>query len=221
MMLFERKFIFELLPYLRTVIVNEGSYSLDFNEQILNLFLFDKLETSDPLNLDQSNQPMLALRYAHNFSNDKLFNNSCDLYQRLLSFLLESINQQIKTAKYGSITHPSRATVMMIDAKNTLITIVNRLHEQIVDTQNQTTTIALLKFARSLTLESINHFKKVFIFLRESVSQQEKDTLDLRKTVCKLNEIFAHTFSRLPNAQVMRDFFAFLREIFFYTDRMD
>ena len=92
MMLFERKFIFELLPYLRTVIVNEGSYSLDFNEQILNLFLFDKLETSDPLNLDQSNQPILALRYAHNFSNDKLFNNSCDLYQRLLSFLLESIN---------------------------------------------------------------------------------------------------------------------------------
>lgn len=52
LMLFERKHIFELLSYLRSVIIQEGSYSLDFNEQILNVFLFEKLESSDPLRLE-------------------------------------------------------------------------------------------------------------------------------------------------------------------------
>ena len=169
MMLFERKFIFELLPCLRTVIIQEGSYSLDFNEQILNAFLFEKLETSDPLNLYQVDQPILALRYAHNLNNDKLFIPSCDFFQRLLSFLLQSINEQIKTAKYALTTHPNRATKMMIDAKNTVITIINRLHEQIVEPQN--TSIAQLKFARSLTPDSISYFKKVYIFLREQVNE--------------------------------------------------
>lgn len=51
-MLFERKHIFELLSCLRSVIIQEGSYSLDFNEQILNAFLFEKLELPDPLNLE-------------------------------------------------------------------------------------------------------------------------------------------------------------------------
>lgn len=54
----------------------------------------------------------------------------------------------------------------------------------------ENTSIALLKFARSLTRDSINHFKKVYIFLRESVAQAENDGLELRKTVAKLNEVF-------------------------------
>lgn len=83
------------------------------------------------------------------------------------------------------------------------------------------TTTTLLKFARSLTRESINLFKKVYIFLRESVTDPKNDTLELRKTITKLNEIFVITFSRVPQAVVIRDFFSFLREIFFYTGQMD
>ena len=57
---------------------------------------------------------------------------------------------------------------MMIQTKNTLKTIVDRLHARICEPEDTSTT--LLKFARSLTRESINHFKKVYIFLRESVN---------------------------------------------------
>ena len=98
-MLFERKHIFELLSCLRSVIIQEGSYSLDFNEQILNAFLFEKLETSDPLRLDSHSsadhpqQPILGLRFAHASSNDKLFFSSSELFQRFLSFLLHSVNE--------------------------------------------------------------------------------------------------------------------------------
>ena len=103
---------------------------------------------------------------------------------------------------------------MMIQTKNTLKTIIDKLHCRICEPED--TSITLLKFARSLTRESINHVKKVYIFLRESISQDENDGLELRRTVAKLNEIFISTFSRVPNAVIMRDFFSFLREIFFY-----
>ena len=108
---------------------------------------------------------------------------------------------------------------MMINTKRTLKTIIDRLHDNIVEPDN--TSVALLKFARSLTRDSINHFKKVFIFLRESITEPVADGLELGRTVNKLNEIFICVFSRVPSAVVMRDFFAFLREIFFYTDQMD
>ena len=98
-------------------------------------------------------------------------------------------------------------------------TIVDRLHARICEPEDTSTT--LLKFARSLTRDSINHFKKVYIFLRESVNSAENDGLELRKTIYKLNEIFVHTFSRIPQAVIMRDFFSFLREIFFYLQQMD
>ena len=45
--------------------------------------------------------------------------------------------------------------------------------------------------------------------------------MELARTTRLLNEIFAHTFSRVPQAVHLRDFLAFLREIFFYSDRMD
>ena len=163
---------------------------------------------------------MLALRSQHNLNNnDKLFYSSSELFQRLLSFLLQSINEQIKTAKTAEMTHPEQAVSMMIQTKNTLKTIIDRLHCKLVEPES--TSSSLLKFARSLTRESINHFKKVYIFLRESVADAENDGLELRKTIRKLNEIFVHTFSRMPQAVIMRDFFAFLREIFFYTKQMD
>ena len=103
----------------------------------------------------------------------------------------------------------------MIQTKNTLKTIIDRLHARICEPED--TSITILKFARSLTRESINYFKKVYIFLRESVASAETDGLELRKTIAKLNEIFVQTFSRIPQAVIMRDFFSFLREIFFYT----
>ena len=104
---------------------------------------------------------------------------------------------------------------MMIQTKNTIKTIIERLHEQICESEE--TGSALLKFARSLNREGINSFKKIYIFLREAVQDAANDGLELRKTVGKLNEIFVHTFSRVPQAVIMRDFFAFLREIFFYN----
>lgn len=160
---------------------------------------------------------MLALKANHATGSDKLFFSSVELFQRFLTFLLYSINEQIKTAKDAKLTHPNSVPQMMIDLKKTLKTVINRLHEQVVEPEE--TSIALLKFARSLTRDSINHFKKIYIFLREQVA--DNDGMELSGTIRKLNEIFAHTFSRVPQAVHMRDFFAFLREIFFYTDRMD
>ena len=84
----------------------------------------------------------------------------------------------------------------MIQMKQTLNTIINRLHLTIVEPEH--TSSALLKFGRSLNRECINHFKKIYIFLRESVADDEKDGLELRKTITKLNDIFVHTFSRMP-----------------------
>jgi hypothetical protein len=103
--------------------------------------------------------------------------------------------------------------------KQTLNTIIHRLHLKIVEPEHTSNT--LLKFARSLNRECINHFKKIYIFLRESVADDETDGLELRKTITKLNEIFVYTFSRVPQAGILRDFFAFLREIFFYANQMD
>jgi len=80
--------------------------------------------------------------------------------------------------------------------KQTLNTIINRLHIKICEPENTSST--LLKFARSLNRDCINHFKKIYIFLRESVADDENDGLELRKTIGKLNEIFVHTFSRVP-----------------------
>lgn len=70
------------------MIIQEGSYSLDLNDQILNAFLFEKVEASDPLKLASSELPVLALRYQHTINNDKLFYSSSEFFQRILSFLL-------------------------------------------------------------------------------------------------------------------------------------
>jgi len=221
MLLFERKFIFELLQQLRDLIIQEGSYSLDFNEQLLNAFLFEKLETADPLKLDTHDQPLLALRshHLHNVDRLHLFFSSQELFQKFLNILLQSISEQIRCAKLASVAHPDQAASLVIQTKNTLKTIIERLYEQVVEPAS--TSIAMLKFARSLTRENINYLKKVYIFLRESVQDGVNDRLELGKTIQKLNEIFIQTFSRVPSAVVLRDFFSFLREIFFYSDRMD
>lgn len=84
---------------------------------------------------------------------------------------------------------------MMIDVKKTVTTVISRLHEQVVEPEE--TSIALLKFARSLNRESINHFKKIYIFLREQ-GAADSDRMELANTTHLLNEIFAHTFSRVP-----------------------
>ena len=107
----------------------------------------------------------------------------------------------------------------MIQTKQTLITLIDRLYMKVVEPEN--TSVTLLKFARVLNRDCINLFKKIYIFLRESVAADEQDGLGLRKTISKLNEIFVMAFSRVPQAGVLRDFFAFIREIFFYTDQMD
>lgn len=103
---------------------------------------------------------------------------------------------------------------MMIQTKNTLKTIIDKLHARICEPED--TPLTLLKFARSLNKDSVGYFKKIYIFLRESISQEENDGLELRKAINKLNEVFVVTFTRVPNAVIMRDFFSFLREIFFY-----
>jgi len=84
------------------------------NDQLLNAFLFDKVETSDPLKLEALGSPVLALRYTQNMNNEKLFFSSSELFQKMLSFLLQSINEQIKTAKSADLTHPEQASSMMI-----------------------------------------------------------------------------------------------------------
>ena len=108
---------------------------------------------------------------------------------------------------------------MMIDVKKTVTTVIKKLHEHVVEPEE--TSISLLKFARSLNRESLNHFKKIYIFLREHSGTEASDRMELAGTTNLLNEIFVHTFSRVPQAIHMRDFFSFLREIFFYYDRMD
>ena len=56
---------------LRNFVIAEGSFSNDFNMELLNIFLFPKVELGDPLKIQQTenpeNQSLLSLRYVKHF----------------------------------------------------------------------------------------------------------------------------------------------------------
>ena len=100
--------------------------------------------------------------------------------------------------------------------KNTKLTvklIIDKLHRRIVDQENVSSD--LINLANSLNQESISKIKKIFIFLREN--EDNNDGIDLHHTIQLLKQILTRTFSLIPKAIQLRDFFSLIREIFFYN----
>lgn len=65
-----------------------------------------------------------------------------------------------------------------------------------------------------MTPEIISQIKKLFIFLREQDEYME-DSLE------KMREIMIKTFAAYPDSLIIKEFFSFLREIFYYNKMMD
>ena len=78
----------------------------------------------------------------------------------------------------------------------------------------------LLILAKSLTKEGINNIKKILIFMAEQIVY-EKNPHDLKYNLTQLKNILVQIFVRVPRAIQIRDFFSFIREIFFYNEMMD
>ena len=153
---------------LKRVVLAEGTYSLEFNMDLLAAFLFPKQQHVDPLRLrDPETPPILTLRSANMQNYDKQLFTSQAYFEKMLEFLLSSVLMQINTAKYAEVTHTdTEVKELRKQAKLTVKFIVDRLHKRVVDQENISSD--LINLSNSLNSDSISKLKKIFIFLRES-----------------------------------------------------
>lgn len=67
----------------------------------------------------------------------------------------------------------------------------------------------MIKFAKSLSIEVIKSIKKIFIYLREN-----EHLSDFAK---HWKEIMIYSLQAITNPQILKEYFSFLREIFYYN----
>ena len=72
----------------------------------------------------------------------------------------------------------------------------------------------LIKLQRSIRPSEIQLLKKIFIFLRE---QQTTQSVDIQYIIKQMSTLLIRLFGVLPKAIHMREFFSFLREIFYHN----
>ena len=78
--------------------------------------------------------------------------------------------------------------------------------------------LKLVRFAKCLSVNGIKQIKKIMIYIRE----KEDGNAEMGNTVSThLKELIVKILGVLPRAAIYKEFFAFLREIFYYNKDMD
>jgi hypothetical protein len=77
--------------------------------------------------------------------------------------------------------------------------------------------LKLARFAKCLTVSGIKHIKKIMIYIREKEEASEAGTV----VSSQIKELMVKILGVLPRAGIYKEFFAFMREIFYYNRDMD
>ena len=75
--------------------------------------------------------------------------------------------------------------------------------------------LKLARFAKCLTVSGIKNIKKIMIYIRE----KEEEAAGVISSQVK--ELMVKILGVLPRAPVYKEFFTFMREIFYYNREMD
>ena len=136
----------------------------------------------------------------------------------MLDFLLSSLVEQIKITRTANVFNSAKkAQDVQDETRLTMKDIIDQLYDHVIKPKE--TSAILLILANSLTTEGINNIKKILIYLQEQIALGNPQ--DLKYNMTQLTAILTQIFVRVPKASQMRDFFSFLREIFFYNNMMD
>jgi len=95
-----------------------------------------------------------------------------------------------------------------------LETLNNKIIVKEGNTVRESITSELIKLQRSIRPTEIHLLKKIFIFLRE---QQTTQTVDIQYIIKQMTTLLIRLFGVIPKAIHMREFFSFLREIFYHN----
>lgn len=95
-----------------------------------------------------------------------------------------------------------------------LETLNNKIIVKEGNTVRESITSELIKLQRSIRPTEIQLLKKIFIFLRE---QQTTQTVDIQYIIKQMTTLLIRLFGVIPKAIHMREFFSFLREIFYHN----
>ena len=78
--------------------------------------------------------------------------------------------------------------------------------------------LKLARFAKCLTVSGIKHIKKIMIYIRE----KEEAASEMGTGVSsQLKELMVKILRVLPRSPIYKEFFTFMREIFYYNRDMD
>lgn len=91
----------------------------------------------------------------------------------------------------------------------------SRLNSTSISNQAQ---LKLVRFAKCLTVNGIKHIKKIMIYIKE----KEEASVELGTTIsAQIRELMIKVLGVLPRGPIYKEFFGFMREIFYYNKDMD
>jgi hypothetical protein len=75
-----------------------------------------------------------------------------------------------------------------------------------------------MRFARCLSVTGVKNIKKIMIYIRE----KEESNAELGNSMStQMKEIMTKVLGCLPRGPIYKEFFSFLKEIFYYNQDMD
>ena len=153
--LFECKnFIDYIIETIKKFVFVEGTYAVEFINEILHAYCFEKTEETDPCELyDLTTGPILMLRNYYKNSNKYVILEPQVFYERIFEFLLSSCVEFIRLAKDESFKFPERAKLFKNKAVCMVKSVIIQLHNKLINQVHGN--FYILKLSRTITKESL------------------------------------------------------------------
>eukprot|EP00347_Sterkiella_histriomuscorum_P012473 403368442 len=182
-----------ILPELKRLTMLSQTQAIFFIESLIQIYFFDKVEIQYISSIDQYK----------NFDENQLKYAKRNYLPKVLEFLVQSVvDAMTQKEKFEKQTRQLIANAF-----------IQTFHSHIVEFSTASG-IQTLRFSKYISVPMIKNIKKLMIELREEFN----DRPDL---IIKLKQIIERAFQIQPNPLVFREFFGFLREIFYYNKDMD
>ncbi|CDW75265.1 beach domain-containing protein [Stylonychia lemnae] len=190
-MLQKRIFFDDILVNMRRLIIRSRSQAQKFVDQIIRICLFTRIE------------PQVVPIYDHTSKSEQ-------------DYMIQK-NQRYSNAKFiDYLLHLIVDITEQMADTNACVPIVMSFIKAITKEMAQSSNIQCLILAKSINTNMVKNFKKIMIYIREKVEfQNDFEFID------GLKLLLEKTLAAIPNPMIYKEFFSFLREIFYYNKDMD
>ena len=197
-------------------IISEGNYISELIQEGLAIFLFPRREPCDPFGVKA-----LTSLFENPLIQQVTQNQLVTVYERMFEFVLTTVLDYITVVFTDDPDiHPNLDSQIAVlqSIKHVLETLNNKIMIREGNTVRDSITSDLIKVSRSIRSSEIQLLKKIFIFLRE---QQTNQSVDIQYIIKQMSTLLVRLFGVIPKAAHMKEFFSFLREIFYHNKIMD